>query len=490
MTRPDGRLVSPDTNVLVDYKPQGATLRKFHNSKAFLRGIIGPLGSGKTQATIFEVLRLIDCQTPDANGVRRSRWVAARNSFRDLRDTTIKDWRAWTDGLKAGEFNMGQTPGWTCRYRRADGTTVDAEVLFRAFDGPEDEGKARGMQLTGVWFNEFKELSLTNVEMLMSRVGRYPGASVRDARYSVLADSNAPDRDHWLAKFALDNTPQGWEFFIQPGAVQRVGGQWIVNDTAENLINLPPGYYDHQVAGKRESWIRQNIANEFVHHADGRPVHPDFNESLHVARVGPRVGTPIIVGVDFGRTPAATFWQRQHNGAWHCFDEVATVNTSALAFGQILRRHINGRYPEHVVRIWGDPAGNQQAQTRDETPFDMLRSCGLDAMPAPTNDFEKRTTALDENLRQMIDGVPAVQIDPACKTLIRGLAGSYQFKRVRVSGEDRFHDQPVKDPTSHVVESAHYALLGEGEGEILFTSDWAENMKVDDGWAPAARLFE
>jgi hypothetical protein len=63
---------------------------------------------------------------------------------------------------------------------------------------------------------------------------------------------------------------------------------------------------------------------------------------------------------------------------------------------------------------------------------------------------------------------------------------------VKVSGEDRFHDRPVKDSTSHVVESAQYALLGAGEGDAMFTSDWSEESSdlADQGWAPEGRFFE
>lgn len=491
------RLVETSPDVRIAYQPQGDTLMRFHRSKKHVRTLIGPLGSGKTQSCISELLRLIDSQTPDRNGVRRSRWAAVRNTYPDLMNTTIKDFRAWTDPMGVGKFHMGgnQPPHWKCRYLRPDGTIVEAEVIFLAFDLSDDEKKARGLQLTGVWLNEAKELSMTNVSMLMSRVGRYPGAIVPGAKYGIIGDTNAPDRDHWMAKMALDKCPDGWEYFIQPPAVIKEGGTWRVNPAAENIKNLPPDYYYNALQGRVESWIRANLANEFVFHADGRPVHPDFNQLLHVAPVAPLAGSPIVVGIDFGRTPAATIWQRQPNGQWFGLDELATVNTSALTFGRLLKRHLAAEYPNFTFHIWGDPAGMGMAQTQDETPFDMLLAAGLDAMPAPTNDFEQRITALDVNLRTLIDGKPAIQIDPKCSTLIRGLAGAYQYRRVKISGEERFHDKPIKDATSHVVESAHYALLGEGEGNVLLKSDWGEQYRqVEDelngSWSPPQELFE
>jgi hypothetical protein len=277
--------------------------------------------------------------------------------------------------------------------------------------------------------------------------------------------------------------------------VRKVGGRWELNPEAENLDNLPVGYYESQLGGKKESWIRQNLGNEFVYHADGRPVHPDFSEALHVAEVEPTPGIPLVIGIDFGRTPAATIWQRQLNGAWFCVNELATVNTSAKTFGRMLRQFLASEYDGYEVRVWGDPAGDQMAQTDDFSPFDMLLAEGIECMPAPTNDFERRITALDVNLQALIHGKPAILINPRCRILIQGLAGAYQFKRLMIGGTERFHDKPVKDPTSHVVESAHYALLGEGEGDVLQHSSWGDGFEAtlkefNGNWAPPARYFE
>ena len=104
------------------------------------------------------------------------------------------------------------------------------------------------------------------------------------------------------------------------------------------------------------------------------------------------------------------------------------------------------------------------AQTDDSTPFMMLKESGIRAVPAPTNDFEERVTVLDELFIRLVEGLPAIVVHPRCKTLVRGLAGEYHFRRIRVVGEERFHDKPDKGPTSHVCEALHYGLLGAGEG--------------------------
>ena len=476
-----------------EYQAGGRTLQAFHdNDEDFVRILIGPLGSGKTQSAISEMLHRIHNQAVDGNGRRRSRWVVARNTLPDLFTTTIKDFREITDQMNVGLFSVGTPPAWVGKYeRQEDGTLVEFEVIFLAFDHPDDQKKARGLQLSGCWFNEMKELSRSNVDMLMSRVGRFPPrAQVPEAWSGAIGDTNAPDRDHWLIKLALETKPEGWWFGIQPGGVEKIGGEWQARPQAENVQNLPKNYYKRLLSGRPESWIRQNLANEFVFHQDGRAVHDTFSEQLHVRPVRPTPIAGITVGIDFGRTPAAAICQEQSNGAWYVLDEVCTENTGALEFGRVLNKFLNERYSNHPVQFWGDPAGNQHSQTDSTTPFMMLEKAGITAWPTHTNDYEERTTVLDIQLSQIVDGVPAFLVDPKCTTLIKGLAGAYMFRRVRVSGEDRFHDQPVKDATSHVVEALHYAMLGKGLGEQLFSQHWQEEYESVESWAPNQKQFE
>jgi hypothetical protein len=485
---------APAPDVHFKYKPQGRVLKEFHRqSGTFVRVLIGPLGSGKTQACISEMLRQIDTQVPDNQHVRRSRWAAVRNTYPDLVNTTIKDFKEIVEPMGIGTFVNTSPPRWNCKYKRPDGTTVEAEVLFLAFDIPQDEKKARGLQLSGVWLNEMKELNRNNTDMLMGRVGRYPPrAQVRKAHSCIIGDTNAPDRDHWLAKLCKEEHPKGWWFGIQPPGVIRHGGDWVTNPDAENVNNLPPNYYARLIAGRKASWIRKNLANEFVYHTDGRPVHPDFNEAIHVADYNllPTNGIVINVGIDFGRTPAACIMQRQLNNQWYVLDELVSDNTSALSFGKALRAFLNEHYSGFVIEATGDPAGDDMAQTRDETPIEMINLAGVECHPASTNDFETRITALDSQLTAIIQGQPKFLISPKCQTLIKGLAGGYQYRRLQKAGDDSFHNKPEKSPTSHVVEACHYGLMGAGEGDNLFEGAWAQTVDELKEYEIDQRVFE
>ncbi len=476
------------------YKAQGPTLDQFHRQDQFIKGLIGPIGSGKTYAAIFELLMKAHNQPVNLRKpIRQSRWVVARNSYPDLLSATIPDFRAVTDQLPFGKFTMGNIISWKAEYQRSDGTKVDVEVLFKSFDGDQDVKKAKGLQLTGVWVDELSEFHKSNFDMLIGRVGRYPSkVSCPTAWSGVIFTTNACPRDHWLAKLALDHTPENWWVGVQPGGILKSGNQWLNNPKAENVNNLPKDYYLRQVDGKKESWVRQMLANEFVHHSDGRPIHPDFNEQLHVSDLKATSGMPLYLGMDWGRTPACVICQQQPNGQWYVLEEIVLVNCGADRLGETVKRVLNARYDGYSVsQATGDPSGTAMAQTQDETPFDLfaLRS-GLTGLPAHTNDFEVRVATLDNLLTKIVDGQPAIMIDRSCHSLIGGLSGEYQFRRIQVAGSDRYHDKPDKGPTSHVVESLHYCLMGAGESEVLFDSQWDSVYTDLDELLPDYRMFE
>src|SRR5688500_10424267 len=105
----------------IRYKAQGPTLERLHRSNKSVQAIMGPLGSGKTAAIVYKVFALICEQPPDANGVRRSRWIVTRNTYPDLMDTTIRDWREIVPD-QCGRFLYGHPPEHKLNFGLADGT--------------------------------------------------------------------------------------------------------------------------------------------------------------------------------------------------------------------------------------------------------------------------------------------------------------------------------------------------------------------------------
>ena len=73
----------------VDYTPHKTT-REFMLSDASMRALMGPVGSGKSVACSFEVVRRATMQKPNQNGIRKTRAAVVRETARQLADTTIK----------------------------------------------------------------------------------------------------------------------------------------------------------------------------------------------------------------------------------------------------------------------------------------------------------------------------------------------------------------------------------------------------------------
>ena len=88
---------------------------------------------------------------------------------------------------------------------------------------------------------------------------------------------------------------------------------------------------------------------------------------------------------------------------------------------------------------------------------------GLPAHAAPTNSFLPRREAVAGALGRLIEGAPGLQISPACKVLRKGFAGGYHYRRLKVAGDERYHDEPNKNGFSHVHDALQYALSGGGE---------------------------
>lgn len=453
------------------YRPQGPTLDAYIQSKSQRTMIMGPLGSSKTNASCWKTFRICTHQAPDGMNMRKVRIAAVRNTYPDLMGTTVKDWLEMFGDL--GKFTQGnkEPPTHRLSFLLEDGTTVKAEIVFIALDRPEHVRKLRGLQLTAAWVNEVKELSFAVIQMLDLRVGRYP-QEVTPTWYGIYGDTNAPDTDHWYYRMAEEDKPEGWEFLRQPGGLIRDSkdSPWRENPLAENIKNLPPGYYLKGAQGKEEDWILVNLANEYGFVKSGKPVYPGYKDSAHCREFSLTTGLPLYIGLDFGLTPAAVFAQRTTMGQWRIHRELVTEDTGAIRFADELKRFIADNYKGFdIAQITGDPAGDQRqsGDSEERTVFQLLDVHGVKALPAFTNDFTVRSEAVASTLTRFIDGEPGFLIHPQCKVTRKGMQGGYAYKRVAVAGEERFRDMPDKNRFSHPCEALQYCVMGGGEGEAV-----------------------
>lgn len=437
-----------------EYHPPGPVASAFMKSGAFVRGIRGPLGSGKSTACIFEMLRRAKEQRPAPNGKRKTRWVVIRNTYGELKTTTIKSWHQFVPP----SIGRWQSDGPPTHF--IDEGDMQMEVMFIALDRPDDIKKLLSLEVTGGWINEAREVPKAVLDALTGRVGRYPSAMEGGASwFGVLLDTNSPDSDHWWYRLAEEEKPEGFEFFAQPGGR---------HPDAENRENLPDGYYERMVAGKDPDWIKVYVDNQYGFVKDGKPVYADFIDSLHCREFDLVRGWPIHVGIDFGLTPAAAFGQRSPMGQWRIHSELVTEDMGAVRFAELFKLFVAERYPGMpIASIACDPAGDGRAQTDERTPLQILKAADIDAHPAPTNDPIKRIESVSAPLRRLVDGQPGLIVHPQCVVIRKGFGGGYAYQRLQVSGDERYRDVPTKNKYSHVHDALQYLMVAGGEARLL-----------------------
>lgn len=453
-------------------RPQGRVLGEYYASWSRIEFIMGPLGSGKTVQSCQKLFKAMCRQEPNGQKVRPTRWYAVRNTYSDLTRTTIKDWIELYGDL--GRYVEGNKtpPTHYLKFNLEDGTSVDAEVVFIALDRPDSIKKLRGAQVTGFWLNEIKELSKPVVDMCDLRHGRYPSKAaggIRPTWHGMMGDTNAADDDHWYYTAAEVTKPDGWVFHRQAGGLLKHGDTYIQNPDAENLCNLPEGYYIKGMAGKSKDWIDVNLCNEYGFVSNGKPVYPQYVDSIHCMSEEyiPNPAWPIIIGCDFGRTPAASFKQFNPGmGRYVAFDEFCTEDMSAVTFAPELREYIDRNYSEFkFARGGGDPAGDSKGQATDETPFTILHKYDIPVYPVHTNNPLIRRSSLINLLTKLcMDGKPAFMVSPKCKMLRKGLAGGFSYRRLQIAGDEKYTDEPDKNIYSHICEANEYGLMSAGEG--------------------------
>ena len=444
------------------------TMAKFHKSDAFVRSLFGPIGSGKSVACVAEMMRIscfVQQPTPGTN-VRESRWVVVRNTYRELMDTTIQTFFDWVPE-HTGTF-LKQDLKFTFKQALPDGTIVKAEFLFRALDKPDDIKKLLSLEVTGGWLNEAREIPKAIMDMLIGRLGRYPrkvdglgGAT----RYCLIMDTNPPDSDHWYYKLFEEQKPEGYEIFYQPSGL---------SPEAENIKNLPDGYYQKMQAGKDQEWINVYVHGQYGFVQDGKPVWPEYKDDFHHTDkeiILPKSLT-IHVGIDFGLTPAAIFGVRTPTDQIIAFDELVAEDMDARTFGRLLKQKINSEYSGYKFIFTGDPAGDFRAQSDSSTPFMMLAAEKIPAAPAWTNDPVIRIGAAAAPMKRLDSaGNPGFLVGPKCKVLRKALSGGYKYRRIKVAGDERYHDVPDKNRYSHPADGFQYLMLSLGEGTSLISSN-------------------
>lgn len=434
------------------------TLLRFMASDKKVRIVRGPVGSGKSSGMVVELLRRAMEQAPDPkDGIRRTRGAIVRNTLPELKNTCLKTVQELLGPII--DYKVTDRSVWI----KLPG--IETEWLLMPLDTPEDRKRLLSLDITFAWLSELRELPLQILLDVLGRCGRYPSMMHGGPSwYGLIGETNSFDEDsEWnevLENRNLDGKPlpNTWDYFIQPGA--RDPG-------AENRENLTAGYYENLIENNTDAWVEQYVDNIIAPSLAGEAVfRSSFKRSFHVAAQDllPVPSTMAVVGMDFGRHPAALITQIDPRGRLLVLDEVVGDNMGVEKFVAEHLRPVFARseYARIPAGVCGDPAGIARGQIGEESVFQVLKRLGLSSQPAQTNNIEPRLRSVEKWLLQQRDGAGALLISPKCTTLIQAMQSKYRYAKKK-DGELQALPEK-KHPWSDICDALQYACLGQSAG--------------------------
>src|SRR5262245_53190068 len=312
-------------------------------------------------------------------------------------------------------------------------------------------------QCHGLWFEEPAPSSvLVQSSGLSESAWGLALTSLRLPSYRnpAMMTLNYPDEEHWTwQRFAGPERLEGTEYFrIPPGelASPEMRARW-----AAALANRP-------------DMLRRLIEGRPGTIMLGEQVAAGFNEDVHVApaRLVPDRYAPLWIGVDGGEshTWCSVIGQRV-KGRVHV---LAALLSDPSGARQHIRETVLPWLGEHApwalegqevrLNVRYDPAcDTEDPGDLDSNPLRTMRALLRGAYrPGPVT-WPGRLNPLLALFNAMASGAPVLQVDPACRGLIKALSGGWHYA-TKVAGGLR-SDKPAKPNHPHEDFGDSFAYL-------------------------------
>lgn len=204
------------------------------------------------------------------------------------------------------------------------------------------------------------------------------------------------------------------------------------------------------------------------HTYEGLPVYGDFDRSYHVSQsaLDPERGLPLLLGWDFGLTPACVVTQLVE-GQLRILKEIIGKNESAKTFAPRVWSELRVNFApwthlEDMLFSFVDPSGFYRSDTDASTCIHQLTAAGFrNVRPGPSNnDFEMRKQSVESFLLKRTRRGPGLLVDPKeCPTIIDGFTGGYQYSEHAADIEPS-KLRPLKNRYSHPHDGLQYVCFG------------------------------
>ena len=432
------------------------------------KGIRGPVGSGKSVACCFEiflksqtqkVVRIVEDGAEKK--VRWSKWLIGRHTYPALIKTTIETWLNWF-GPKT-VMHWGAPLSGRYEDYLPDGTLLRIDLEFAALDAKNILNDLMSFEISGAWVNEATQVAWRVIDRIHDRIGRFkPDNKNFGDSFGVIMDTNSPDETNWW--YTKERVVRGQRRSRLREIRHSAGGKRRKPERGLLLLHK-------QIPTKSADDIKKLILNEYGTSIDGKPVYPEYNDEIHYAgeEIPVQRGLTLLLGSDFGRTPATVIAQLGRDGVLYVLDEVGAENMSAEQFiEELLRPKLINEYgfPSQPLINFGDPAGANYNEVVSVSAIETFNLYGILTKPAPAtngNRTQLRVDCVSELLRRSYKGRAAVRISSRCKMLRKGFNGYYCYRRMRiggVEGDERYTEEPDKNAYSHFHDAFQYVCMG------------------------------
>src|SRR6266446_2008333 len=416
----------------IDFQPNPLQ-KQFIESQADADIFMGRMGEGKSTALAWSCF-YHTCHNPGAD------WVFIRDTWENLRATTLKEFSTWFPPGVAGTWNESKHT-FTWAEGLAKGT-----VEFLGMDDPQDASKLQSRALAGFAVDEPAPamqsggVPETIFDLAITRL-RQKGISW----YAAKLASNSPDETHWTYKRFVDPGEEGFRYWQSP--------------SPENLRNLPSNYYEKI---RRHLSHRTDLVNRFVEGGfglmqEGVAVTPEWSDKLHLATgLSPVKGQGLVLLWDFGLNPTCIITQVTPLRDWLILwslvgDEIGVEELITQEVRPLLLHEYRGLPFKHI----GDPNGRmrEQSSSARSAVLTLRKELGGTFVAGPVS-FSERREPLRALLARQRGGRGVVQVDRVhAKEVWLALRGGwhYHIAKSGVSGTE-----PLKNAASHPGDAMGY----------------------------------
>ncbi|HET6464907.1 MAG TPA: hypothetical protein VFH55_04770 [Nitrospiria bacterium] len=440
-----------------------AAIEAIANGEAREIGIFGPRGEAKTTSGAVATIRHA-VRHKEAGYPLPVPWAVVTDSFNSHKEKTIPSlrsliwggaWRFFDDNHKA-----------VFRDNRKD--TVILDLI-----GIEDKGAIDRVRLetVGLWVEEPAPATTgPGVPELAWLTGITSQRLPTHAKVAFFT-TNYPDDDHWT-----------WTR-MSPGV--GLSGRHPDNPT-RLWFRIPKGENRYISEADRLEWAqalrdRPDLAKRLL---EGQPgsvqlgaqVAEGFRENFHVSRerLRPVQGEPLLIGQDFGHTPATIIGQ-----PWRGYIRVYAAIPCERGgirqhFSNAVIPWLSSRAPwalqnRGMVVGWYDPAGDTGEETDiDESPMRLVEKLLPGTWnPGPVKWDSRNNLLLSALQRHAELGRPALQIDPVDgRPLIQALSGRWHYPEDRNGNVSRDLPKKPNHPWEDLGDGFIYFLAGVGAGPL------------------------